>query len=78
MSGMQEHPLAPSWHRVARLLFEHGESFYNFRGLRSFKAKFDPVWEPRYLAATGGVASLLTLTDVAAMIGGGVRGVFAK
>jgi phosphatidylglycerol lysyltransferase len=78
MSGMQEHPLAPSWHRVAHLLFEHGESFYNFRGLRSFKAKFDPIWEPRYLAATGGVASLLTLTDVAAMIGGGVRGVFAK
>ena len=29
---------------------------YNFQGLRAYKEKFDPVWEPRYLAYPGGFA----------------------
>src|SRR5690606_37948172 len=56
MSGMASHELAPRWHRFGRLLFDHGETFYNFRGLRSFKDKFDPVWEPRYLVTGGGLS----------------------
>lgn len=78
MSGMASHELAPRWHRFGRLLFDHGETFYNFRGLRGFKDKFDPVWEPRYLVAGGGFAPLLTLADVAALISGGLRGMIAK
>src|SRR3546814_3426446 len=31
MSGMIDHPLASRWHRFGRLLFAHGEQFYNFR-----------------------------------------------
>ena len=69
---------APRWHRFGRWLFDSGESFYNFRGLRSFKDKFHPVWEPRYLAAPQGVATLLSLADVTALIAGGLRGVIAK
>lgn len=78
MSGMASHELAPRWHRFGRMLFDHGETFYNFRGLRGFKDKFDPVWEPRYLVAGGGLAPLLTLADVAALISGGLRGMIAK
>jgi phosphatidylglycerol lysyltransferase len=78
LSGMAEHPLAPSWHRAGRLVFAHGESFYNFRGLRSFKEKFAPEWEPRYLVSAGGLAPLLVITDVAALISGSLKGVFAK
>jgi phosphatidylglycerol lysyltransferase len=78
MSGMASHELAPRWHRFGRLLFDHGETFYNFRGLRGFKDKFDPEWEPRYLVAGGGLAPLLTLADVAALISGGLRGMIAK
>jgi phosphatidylglycerol lysyltransferase len=78
MSGMASHPLAPRWHRFARFAFERGERFYNFRGLRSFKQKFDPVWEPRYLAAPGGLAPMFALTDIAALISGGLRGVITK
>lgn len=71
LSGLEAHHLAPRWHRVGRLLFGHGERFYHFRGLRSFKEKFDPVWVPRYLAAPGGLASLLALADTATLIGRG-------
>jgi len=78
MSGMATHPLAPSWHRVARFAFERGERLYHFRGLRSFKQKFDPVWEPRYLAVRGGLAPVFALTDIAALISGGLRGVVSK
>jgi phosphatidylglycerol lysyltransferase len=78
LSGMAEHALAPRWHRVGRLLFTHGENFYNFQGLRAFKEKFSPEWEARYLAAPGGIAPLFVLADVAALISGGLRGVIAK
>ena len=78
LSGMAQHPLAPRWHRMGRLLFAHGEHFYNFQGLRAFKEKFGPQWEARYLAAPGGLTPLFVLADVAALIGGGMRGVIAR
>jgi phosphatidylglycerol lysyltransferase len=78
LSGMAEHPLAPRWHRLGRLLFSHGEHFYNFQGLRAFKEKFGPEWEARYLAAPGGITPLFVLADVAALISGGMRGLIAK
>lgn len=78
LSGMATHPLAPNWHRLGRLLFTHGEHFYNFQGLRAFKEKFDPVWEARYLASPGGALPLLVLTDVAVLISGGLKGVISK
>jgi len=78
LSGMAQHPLAPRWHRLGRLLFSHGEHFYNFQGLRAFKEKFGPEWEARYLAAPGGMTPLFVLADVAALIGGGMRGLVAK
>ncbi len=78
LAGMAKHRLAPKWHRLARLMFAHGEHFYNFQGLRAFKEKFDPVWEPRYLAAPGGIAPLLVLADTAALVSGSYKGVLAK
>ncbi|MDR7193024.1 bifunctional lysylphosphatidylglycerol flippase/synthetase MprF [Luteimonas terrae] len=78
LSGMAAHALAPNWHRMGRLLFARGEHFYNFRGLRAFKDKFDPQWNARYLATPGGVAPLLVLADAAALIAGGYRGVLSK
>jgi phosphatidylglycerol lysyltransferase len=77
-AGFERHRLTPLWNRLGSLLFRHGEHFYNFQGLHAFKDKFDPVWEPRYLAAPGGLAVPFVLTDVAALISGGVTGVVAR
>lgn len=78
MSGMSTHHKAPHWQRLGRLVYRHGENFYNFRGLRAFKQKFDPVWEPRYLCAEGGIQPLIVFTDIAALVSGGIKGVLSK
>ncbi len=35
--------------RALRILYIHGGRAFNFQGLRAFKSKWKPVWEPRYL-----------------------------
>jgi phosphatidylglycerol lysyltransferase len=71
LSGLEHRRLAPLWHQIGAIVFEHGDQFYNFRGLRKFKQKFEPVWEPRYLASPGGIDPLIVLADAAALISGG-------
>lgn len=66
------------WNRLASFLYEHGEVVYNFQGLRAYKDKFDPVWQPRYLAYPGGLRLPRILADLAALVGGGYRRVFLK
>jgi phosphatidylglycerol lysyltransferase len=78
LSGLEAHPLAPAWHRVGNFIFRHGEHFYNFEGLRRYKAKFDPTWEPRYLVARGGIALPRVLVDVSVLIAGGMKELFAR
>jgi phosphatidylglycerol lysyltransferase len=78
LSGLPQHALAPLWGRVGSLLYRHGEHFYNCQGVRDFKEKFDPVWEPRYLASPGRVALPLVLAQVAALLSGGWKGVVSK
>ena len=78
LSGFQAHRLAPQWHRLARVIWSFGRRFYNFQGLRAFKEKFDPAWEPRYLAASGWFGTYLALIDIAALIGGGVRATLGR
>jgi phosphatidylglycerol lysyltransferase len=78
LSGLEKHPLAPVWHRVGNFVFRYGEHFYNFEGLRRYKSKFNPVWEPRYLVAPGGLRLPRILLDVSVLIAGGVRELFAK
>ena len=78
LAGLASRELAPLWTRLGALVYRHGEHFYNFRGLRFFKEKFGPVWEPRYLASPGGLTLPRTLADIAAITSGGIRGIFAR
>ena len=78
LSGLNPRTLAPRWNRLGGLLYRHGEHFYNFQGLRAYKEKFDPIWEPRYLATPAGLALPRVLTNVTSLISGGITGLFAK
>ena len=57
--------------RLANLLFQHGENWYNFQGLRFYKAKFDPVWVPRYMAYQNAWEWPAAITNVSALVAGG-------
>jgi phosphatidylglycerol lysyltransferase len=78
LSGLEEHALAPTWHKLGRMVQRYGEMFYHFEGLRKYKEKFSPVWRPRYLAAPDGLAMAGALLDVTALISGGVGKVLRK
>lgn len=55
--------LTPGSHlieKIARLVYNYGQVFYSFSGLRRFKQKFGPEWEAKYLA----YSSFLSLPDI--------------
>jgi phosphatidylglycerol lysyltransferase len=68
LAGVAPAPLRTRWARVAALLWRHGNRLYNFQGLRAFKNKFNPAWEPRYLMSTGAMGPFVALADATALI----------
>jgi phosphatidylglycerol lysyltransferase len=78
LSGLEPSPVAPVWTRIGSFLFQRGEALYNFQGLRTYKDKFHPAWEPRYLAYPGGLALARITADVSALIAGGYGGIFRR
>ena len=74
LAGLQDRPLAPIMSRVGRLLYERGEEIYNFQGVRRYKDKYDPVWQPRYIAAPRKWAIPFLLADVGLLSSGGMSG----
>jgi len=78
LSGLQDSALAPLWERTGAFLFRYGEHFYNFQGLRQYKEKFNPVWEPKYLASRGGLILPRILANVSSLISSGPKGIVAK
>jgi len=56
--------------RLAKVLFQHGEHWYNFQGLRQFKEKFEPDWVPRYMAYQNALEWPVTIAYVSALIAG--------
>ena len=57
LTGIGEHNDDPRIEQALRRLSEYFKRFINFGGLHSFKKKFNPRWEPRYMVYPG-VASL--------------------
>ncbi|QGZ96326.1 GNAT family N-acetyltransferase [Terricaulis silvestris] len=66
----EEKKYASLFARVGRLVHERGEQFYGFQGLRAFKDKFHPRWEPRYIAAPGAWTLPIVLAEVAVLTNG--------
>lgn len=78
LSGVEQSPIASLWNKLGAFLYEHGEAIYNFQGLRAYKDKFNPQWEPRYLAYPGGLRLPRILADVSALVAGGYARIFRK
>ncbi len=76
LSGLELTPTSPLWTHLGRFLYHHGETFYNFEGLRAYKEKFHPVWEPRYLAYPGGLVLPEVLVNIAALSAGSISRIF--
>jgi phosphatidylglycerol lysyltransferase len=74
LAGLEDRPLAPIMSRVGRLLFERGEEVYNFRGVRRYKDKYDPIWQPRYIAAARKWSIPMLIADVGLLSSGGMAG----
>ncbi len=62
---------AHSRERLARVLFQHGEHWYNFQGLRQYKQKFEPDWQPRYMGYQSAWEFPVATAYVAALVAGG-------
>jgi len=75
LSGIAGGPHGSLWGRTAEILYEHGNAFYNFQGLRHYKEKYKPVWEPRYVAVPHELSLPAVLAAAAVLISKGPRGV---
>ncbi len=78
LSGIEAHPLAPLWTRLAGFVYQHGERFYGFEGLRRYKSKFAPHWEPLYIAAPSRLMLPTAIGDVAVLTSGGLLGMIGR
>lgn len=76
LSGMENHQHTDRWNRVADWVYTYGENFYNFKEVRTYREKFNPVWEPRFLAVPGGWALPRVLADLTNLISGGIKSFF--
>ncbi|MDQ6960783.1 MAG: phosphatidylglycerol lysyltransferase domain-containing protein, partial [Mariprofundaceae bacterium] len=68
LSGTDASAKWSQWAKLSDIAYEHGNYFYNFKGLRQYKEKFDPLWEPRFLAVPGGMTLPRVVIDLARLI----------
>ena len=71
LASVGAHRGAHARERLARVLFQRGEQWYNFQGLRAYKDKFDPEWVPRYMAYQNAWEWPIAIAYVSALIAGG-------
>lgn len=74
LSGLDDRPLAPALSRVGRLIYDRGEEIYNFQGVRHYKSKYDPTWQPRFVAAPRKWDIPRLMADAGLLSSGGVAG----
>ena len=74
LAGLQGRRLAPMVSRIGALVYREAGGLYGFEGLRAFKAKFEPRWDPVYIAAPAGWMLAPALADAALLSSGGLLG----
>ena len=78
LAGLGDHRGARLWGKFGHLIYRHGGAFDNFEGLRAFKQKFHPEWQPRYIALPFGLSPVVVMGEIALLIAGGKRGMVGK
>ncbi len=78
LSGFEDSPVALAVEPAGRIPLRARRRPLQFQGLRAYKEKFNPVWEPHYLAYPGGLRLPRMMADVSALIAGGYRQIFGK
>ncbi|EDY84234.1 conserved hypothetical protein [Verrucomicrobiia bacterium DG1235] len=68
LSGISVGNAVPFAHKLLDLVFNHGENFYGFRGIRSYKDRFNPEWEPIYVASPGNWRLPFVTADVTRVV----------
>ncbi|MBK1721764.1 bifunctional lysylphosphatidylglycerol flippase/synthetase MprF [Thiocystis violacea] len=78
LSGVGNIRYARPDERLAGLAYDYGSRLYNYKGLRSFKEKFHPVWQSRYIAYPLYRPLPTLLIDLAALVAGGYRRILLR
>jgi phosphatidylglycerol lysyltransferase len=59
LAGVGDRPGASLEERAMHQIYERLNRFFSYKGLRSYKSKFEPIWEERFLVYQGGPAGLV-------------------
>lgn len=71
MAPLSKVGVAPYAHRqekLAKIVYNVGNYWYSFSGLRKYKEKFDPNWESKYLAYPQFISLPTLILDVALLV----------
>jgi phosphatidylglycerol lysyltransferase len=71
LSGSNEQQFSSRWGRLMNFVYTYGENIYGFKTVRSYKEKYRPDWQPRYLVCPAGLAMPGILSSLAKVVGGG-------
>ncbi|HIG20951.1 phosphatidylglycerol lysyltransferase domain-containing protein [Henriciella sp.] len=78
LSGLASEREANSLARLGNFIYAHGGEMYGFEGLRRYKEKFQPDWNPLYLCGPERQNLAFALADVALLSSGGLRGILKR
>ena len=73
LSGLAEQESPSTVAKLGALIFVRGGKFYNFTGIKKYKNKFDPDWEPLFICAKSSLRAGAAAMAVASLTGMGMR-----
>lgn len=68
LSELKHYPLAPLWHRVEVLMYEHSYSAKQSNDPGAQHERDQPMWRPKYLVSPGGIKTPRILRDINRLI----------
>ena len=77
LSGIEKEWLSP-YKSIENFLFHYEKHFYNFRGLKLFKDKFNPLWNPVYITYYGRSIFPLIIKDIISLSSNGLINALRK